>query len=165
MYHACVIETSDEPSVLLDTIVCMIRNNMHPQEAMQRVSSEVNSQLTSTVLILFVRPSFAVYSRAQGRHRTGAEMLRQSARCRTVAPVRRGNARAVAAGHVHTDGDVGRRPGPSGIDTERFAGRGVQNCRWCGRPSGCVQCGLDGFGIAIIVRHVCVCAFRSIVST
>lgn len=43
MYHACVIETSDEPTVLLDTIVCMIRNNMHPQEAMQRVSLPVRT--------------------------------------------------------------------------------------------------------------------------
>lgn len=37
-YHACVIETVDEPKVLLDAIVCMIRNNMNPKEAMQRVS-------------------------------------------------------------------------------------------------------------------------------
>lgn len=40
MYHACVIETTDEPKVLLDVVACMIRNNMDPRGAMQRVSQE-----------------------------------------------------------------------------------------------------------------------------
>lgn len=37
IYHACCIEAINEPKVLIDVIACMIRNNLLPKEAMQKV--------------------------------------------------------------------------------------------------------------------------------
>lgn len=39
-YHACAIESIQEPKVLLDMVVCMIRNNIPPKEVMISCAKE-----------------------------------------------------------------------------------------------------------------------------
>lgn len=46
IYHACCIEAIDEPKILIDVIACMIRNNLLPKEAMQKVSVRVDYTAT-----------------------------------------------------------------------------------------------------------------------
>lgn len=40
IYHACTIEAVQEQTVLLDMIVCMIRNNFQPRDAMISCAKE-----------------------------------------------------------------------------------------------------------------------------
>lgn len=75
IYHACCIEAIDEPKVLIDVIACMIRNNLLPKEAMQKVGS----YSVDWKLKVWMKRSieFSVHERTSSRMGTNSEMLRQ----------------------------------------------------------------------------------------